>query len=130
MCVGGVIKIGVPLLDVVPLPWIPGRNVRDGFTSVSVGEGQIVRDGLGQNGRDTEGIMLGAGGLQLLGWVRVSVSGVGWVQEMGVGEFALKVVLSDRDTTCWFFLEGGLLMVWTLCTTVGSKKKYMYVANI
>lgn len=60
---------------------------------------------MGQNGRDTEGIMLGAGGLQLLGWVRVSVSGVGWVQEMGVGEFALKVVLSDRDTTCWFFFR-------------------------
>lgn len=71
---GGVIKIGVPLLDVVPLPWIPGRNVRDGFTSVSVGEGQIVRDGLGQNGRDTEGIMLGQvdwnfwGGLESQGW--------------------------------------------------------------
>lgn len=78
---------------------MPGRNVRDGFTSVSVVEGQIVRDGLGQNGRDTEGIMLGAGGLQLFGWVEVS--GMGWVQEMGVG--GLEVISSDRDTTCWVF---------------------------
>lgn len=49
---------------------------------------------------------------------------------MGVGEFVLKVVLSDRDIICWFFLEGGLLMVWILCIIVGLKKKYMYVVNI
>lgn len=85
---------------------------------------------MGQNGRDTEGIMLGAGGLQLLGWVRVSVSGVGWVHEMGVGEFALKVVYRTEIPPAGFFLGGRLLMVLTLCTTVGSKKKYMYVANI
>lgn len=48
-------------------------------------------------------IMLGAGGLQLLGWVGVSVSGVGWVQEIVVG--GLEVVLLDRDTTCWVFLR-------------------------
>lgn len=48
-------------------------------------------------------IMLGAGGLKLLGWVGVSMLGVGWVQEMGVGEFAIEVVLSDRDSTCWFW---------------------------
>lgn len=58
---------------------------------------------MGQNGRDTEGIMLGAGGLQLLGWVGVSVSGVGWVHEMGVGEFALKVVYRTEIPPAGFF---------------------------
>lgn len=74
---------------------------------------------MGQNGRDTEGIMLGAGGLQLLGWVGVSMSGVGWVQEMGIGGFALKVVLSDRDTTCWFGQGWG-----------GFKSKYVSFSSI
>lgn len=55
---------------------------------------------MGQNGGDREEIMLWAGGLQLLGWVGVSMLGVGWVQEMGVGEFAIKVVLSDRGGIC------------------------------
>lgn len=52
--------------------------------------------------------MLWAGGLQLLGWVGVSMLGVGWVQEMGVGEFAIKVVLSDRGGIC--------ISVQTLCS--------------
>lgn len=34
---------------------LPGRNVRDGFTLVRVGDGQIVRNGLGQNGRNNKG---------------------------------------------------------------------------
>lgn len=53
--------------------------------------------------------MLWAGGLQLLGWVGVSLLGVGWVQEMGVGEFAIEVVLSDRGGIC--------ISVWTLCSS-------------
>lgn len=51
---------------------------------------------MGQNGGDTEGIMLWAGGLQLLGWVVVSLLGVGWVQEMGVGEFARGSIIRQR----------------------------------